>query len=171
MCLVFSVYDTVWKAAVSLFYRPESMTINMGLRECPDHPAESEQLVSHSAWGGAHPGPKVEVALRDGNACACKARHGILTGLWETKLPSRNQFPKQDHQILPGPPRSNGSQPRNRTSTCAGPVPASWLVTHRAVSPSRWLLPFQMGLTKCISSRNCSCFVRTHFAGAKHERG
>lgn len=30
---VFSVYDTVWEAAVSFFLRPESVIIKLGLRE------------------------------------------------------------------------------------------------------------------------------------------
>lgn len=30
---VFSVYDTVWEAAVSFFLRPESVIIKLGLKE------------------------------------------------------------------------------------------------------------------------------------------
>lgn len=34
---VFSVYDTVWKAAVSFFLRPESVLITLGPRELYGH--------------------------------------------------------------------------------------------------------------------------------------
>lgn len=40
---VFSVYDTVWKAAVSFFLRPESVMIKLGRREVSWPPKSGEQ--------------------------------------------------------------------------------------------------------------------------------
>lgn len=40
---VFSVYDTVWKAAVSFFLRPEFVMIKLGRREVSWPPKRGEQ--------------------------------------------------------------------------------------------------------------------------------
>lgn len=39
---VFSVYDTVWKAAVSFFLRPESVMIKLGAERCLGHPKREQ---------------------------------------------------------------------------------------------------------------------------------
>lgn len=78
---VFSVYDTVWKAAVSFFLRPESVTIKLGLRGAVWPP---------NRWGaGLHPWGQ--------------AWDGILTHLWEANSLFRNQFPRQDRWIFTDP--------------------------------------------------------------------
>lgn len=41
---VFSVYDTVWKAAVSFFLKPESVMIKLGRREVSWPPKEGAGL-------------------------------------------------------------------------------------------------------------------------------
>lgn len=63
---VFSVYDTVWKAAVSFFLRPESVMIKLGCREVSWPPKEGAGLTPIVLLG-SH-----EAALREGSSCTMR---------------------------------------------------------------------------------------------------